>query len=180
MTNELSAYVTNLGRYNEGSLVGEWAAFPMSESDFAALLERIGVDGKQYEEWFVTDYDGPVVSNLYDHFGEYPSFKELNRWAERFGELASEDPEKLKAVLSVAEPTDIENLVNDPYEFDNWRVYPDVFTETELGYEIAEELGIAADDSVESRYFDYRKFGQDYNIESQNGQFTKYGYIERV
>ncbi len=51
------AYVTNLGKYNEGELVGENLKFPTTPEEVQALLKRIGIDGVQYEEIFITDYE---------------------------------------------------------------------------------------------------------------------------
>lgn len=82
-TNEvegLNAFITNLGKYNEGELVGEWAHFPMDEDDFEQLLQKIGIDGREYEEWFVTDYDSEF--DAYNMLGEYPSFEQLNEVGE--------------------------------------------------------------------------------------------------
>ena len=42
------AYVTNLGKYNEGELVGEYLKFPATPEEVQALLKRIGVDGVRY------------------------------------------------------------------------------------------------------------------------------------
>ena len=44
------AYITNLGKYNEGRLVGETLKFPATTEEVQALLKRIGVDGVRYEE----------------------------------------------------------------------------------------------------------------------------------
>jgi hypothetical protein len=56
-TGAFSVFITNLGRYNEGELVGEWLFLPTTKEGFADALERIGVDGERYEEYFITDYD---------------------------------------------------------------------------------------------------------------------------
>ena len=64
------AYITNLGKYNEGALVGEYLKFPTTAEEVQALLKRIGIDGVRYEEIFITDYDGDMPG-LYAHFGEY-------------------------------------------------------------------------------------------------------------
>ena len=40
----INAYVTNLGRYNEGYLVGESLALPATTEEVQALFERIGID----------------------------------------------------------------------------------------------------------------------------------------
>ena len=55
------AYITNLGKYNEGELVGETLKFPTSPQAVKALLKNIGVDGIRYEEFFITSFDGDAV-----------------------------------------------------------------------------------------------------------------------
>jgi hypothetical protein len=46
----LSAFVTNLGKYNEGHLVGEWLKLPTDTETVQALFSRVGIDGVRYEE----------------------------------------------------------------------------------------------------------------------------------
>ena len=46
----LSAYVTNLGKYNEGELVGKWLDFPTTQKEINTVLKEIGIDGIRYEE----------------------------------------------------------------------------------------------------------------------------------
>ena len=52
------AFITNLGKYNEGELVGETLKFPTTKEEVQGLLKRIGVDGVRYEEFFITSFDG--------------------------------------------------------------------------------------------------------------------------
>ena len=57
-----AAFITNLGKYNEGELVGEWVRFPTTAEDMKKVFERIGIGqkddfGNPYEEWFISDYD---------------------------------------------------------------------------------------------------------------------------
>ena len=40
------AFVTNLGKYNEGELVGEWVHFPTTEEEMKKVFERIGIGSK--------------------------------------------------------------------------------------------------------------------------------------
>ena len=60
---ELKAFVTNLGKYNEGELVGKWVTFPIDEEEERELMKDIGCayedeDGEchneYYEEYFIT------------------------------------------------------------------------------------------------------------------------------
>ena len=55
------AYITNLGKYAEGQLVGETLKFPAITEEVQSLLKNIGVDGVLYEEFFITAFDGDVM-----------------------------------------------------------------------------------------------------------------------
>ena len=55
-TTLLKVFVTNLGKYNEGELIGEWVSLPIDESELEEVLERIGIN-EQYEEYFITDFE---------------------------------------------------------------------------------------------------------------------------
>ena len=48
MATLFEAYVTNVGKYSEGQLVGETLKFPTTAQEVEALLKRIGVDGVRY------------------------------------------------------------------------------------------------------------------------------------
>ena len=55
---DFEAFVTNLGKYNEGMLVGEWVKLPTTEEEMQKVFERIGIGkqdefGQSYEEWFI-------------------------------------------------------------------------------------------------------------------------------
>lgn len=43
MSSLFEAYITNLGKYNEGRLVGETLKFPATTEEVQALLKRIGM-----------------------------------------------------------------------------------------------------------------------------------------
>ena len=48
----MKVYVANLGRYNEGELVGAWFTPPIDEEEMA---ERIGLN-EDYEEYAIHDF----------------------------------------------------------------------------------------------------------------------------
>lgn len=68
MTDDMAVYIANLGRYNEGYLVGAWFTFPIDEED---VKEKIGLN-EQYEEYAIHDTD-----NFPIEIGEYISIEEL-------------------------------------------------------------------------------------------------------
>ena len=74
------AYITNLGKYAEGQLVGETLKFPATTEEVQSLLKNIGVDGVRYEEFFITAFDGDVM-------GLYPQ----TRAAEESGSFLEQD-----------------------------------------------------------------------------------------
>ena len=41
-----AAFITNLGKYNEGALVGEWVKFPTTAEGLKKAFERIGIGAK--------------------------------------------------------------------------------------------------------------------------------------
>ena len=92
----IEAYVTNLGKYNEGELASEPLKFPTTTEEVQALLKRIGVDNIQYEEIFIADYDGDLPE-LNACLGEYESIDELNHLACLLSELDKSDLEKFEA-----------------------------------------------------------------------------------
>ena len=61
------AYITNVGKYAEGQLVGETLKFPATTEEVQSILKNIGVDGVRYEEFFITAFDGDVMG-LYDYW----------------------------------------------------------------------------------------------------------------
>ena len=44
MDGRISAFLTNLGRYNEGALIGEWVKLPVPEDQLQSVLDRIGIN----------------------------------------------------------------------------------------------------------------------------------------
>ena len=134
------AYVTNLGKYNEGELVGEYLKFPTTPEEVQALLKRIGIDGVRYEEIFITDFDGDVLG-LYDHLGEYENINELNHLACVISELDQSDLEKFEAVIDSGEYTgSVKELINLAQNLDCFEFYPGVTDDETLGRIYVEDM----------------------------------------
>jgi len=67
MQNNLRVFITNLGKYNEGELVGKWIDLPAyDDQEIVEALESIDVkNGTRYEEYFITDYELPFQIEEY-------------------------------------------------------------------------------------------------------------------
>ena len=147
---EMKAYITNLGKYNEGCLVGKWIDFPIDDDDFESELESIGVkENTMYEEWFVTDYDCSLF-DMYDAFGEYPNIDDINEVAEALEDNESE----FTALMEVYSYTDALRYL----ESDNYTFYEGMTLE-DVAYEIVEECYNLPE--IAQRYFDYKAFARD-------------------
>ena len=89
-------FLTNLGRYNEGDLIGRWYGledFPLEESDIAGDLEL----DETHEEYFATDWQGCPKD-----MGEYVSLSTLNDVADWISEQVADglSEEDVCALLS--------------------------------------------------------------------------------
>lgn len=181
------AFVTNLGKYNEGSLVGEWVKFPVTEEEMQKVFERIGIGSKDefgqvYEEWFITDYECPI-HGVYEMLGEYESLDKLNYLASRIDELDKWEQEKLVAIMEAGcdEVSDIDDLINLTFNLDCYDFIPDIHDESDLGYYYVHEAGIyeEADLGSLANYIDYERFGRDVALD-EGGRFTDEGYIRNT
>ena len=134
-----SAFITNLGKYNEGYLIGEWVKFPVTNEELQAVFQRIGIN-RRYEEWFITDYECPD-SSIYDLLGEYESLSELNYLAGQIMEL-DESEEFWQAVLDLGENTgSIKELINLTENMDCFDYLSGVESDYDLGYYWIEQSG---------------------------------------
>lgn len=170
------AFITNLGKYNEGELVGEWVKFPVTNEKMQEVFKRIGI-GRRYEEWFITDYECPD-HGIYDQLGEYESLSELNYLANQIMEL-DESEEFWQAVLELGEYTgSVKDLINLTENMDCFDYLPGITDDSDLGYYWIEESGCydTRPMGVLSNYIDYAGFGRDIRFE-ESGLFTDNGYI---
>ena len=163
---EIKGYITNLGKYNEGELIGEYITFPIDADELKEVFKRIGIN-ERYEEYFFTDWDCEVNLNL----GEYVSIKDMNELAEK---LSDWDADLLAAVCEIWNLD--EALEHTP---DDYILMSDVRTDSDLGYYWIEESGCYDLSNLGNlaHYIDYEAFGRDVRFES-NGGFTDYGWIE--
>ena len=157
--------VTNLGKYNEGKLVYKWINLPASHDEINNALKEIGVDGKNYEEYFISDY----IFNEKIKFDitEYSSISRLNEIAK---ELQSLNEMQLYAVQAYIElyGSDID-YVMDAIEFaksENFNILYDCHDITDVAHYYINESGIYELPEIAKTYFDYEAFARDLEIES--------------
>lgn len=174
----ISVFITNLGKYNEGELVGEWLTLPTTSEQVNLCLKRIEIDGYNYEEFFFTDYES-TINGVSDHISEYSNLNELNYLASKLEELSNDDIEIYEVAIElgchVQSVADLINLVDN---LDCFELLPDIHDEYDLGYYWIEESGCYNLKELGNlvNYFDYEKYGRDVALE-QSGTFCSSGYV---
>lgn len=152
-------FLTNLGKYTEGDLVGEWVTLPVD--DFKPILDRIGIND-EYEEWFITDYEAPF------DIGEYDDIDELNEIAKAFKNFNAEQKEVFAYFYEYySMPLDelVEKIENNDY------LYVKADNDEDLGYAIVDEFYGGVENlpkDILTMYFDYEGFGRSEAINSYN------------
>ena len=184
MENEslINIFVTNLGEYNNGKLIGEWVGLPISREEYQAVLDRIGIGkankyGEVFEEVFITDFDAPDLHNF--KVNEYDNIDYLNFLAKKLSELSPDDLALYKGILETGMDSfsNITEYINLADHLDCYDLTPDVKDFYDLGKTWAEIGGYTARLSdIIKDCIDYKKLGERFDSE-ETGGFAKIGYI---
>ena len=176
-----AAFITNLGKYNEGELVGEWVKFPTTAEEMKEVFKRIGIGqkddfGQPYEEWFITDYDC-YVDGLYSKLGEYENLDELNYLASKLDEMSESEYAQFQAGMEMGDHCgSLQEIINLTENLDCYEVYPDIHDYDDLGRYYIEELDVMQVPEHLQNYIDYEAYGRDVALE-ESGTFTDQGYV---
>ena len=176
-----AAFITNLGKYNEGELVGEWVKFPTTAEELKKVFDRIGIGqkddfGQPYEEWFITDYDC-YVGALYDKLGEYENLDELNYLASKLDEMGEGEYAQFQAAMEVGDHSgSLQEIINLTDNLDCYDLYPSIQDYDDLGRYYIDELDAMQVPEHLRNYIDYEAYGRDVAMD-ESGDFTDLGYV---
>ena len=170
----MKIYLTNLGRYNEGYLVGKWVKLPVCEEVLDKVLKEIGIN-EYYEEYFITDYENDIVG-IGDVISEYSSVQALNELAQRLEDLSGDEADKLGAVLEYEACRSVSDVLELLDKLDEFDLLTDVTDDEELGYYYAEEYCCIDIPEHIQPYFDYEAYGRNIRLES-SCLYTSYGFL---
>lgn len=164
MTRNFRVFITNLGKYNEGELVGKWLDLPCD--DLEEELASIGVaDDSQYEEYFITDYE-----NDWDYpVDEYEDLWVLNELAEQLADIDDAGDGDWLAAYMEAEGGNLEDALDN---YENSTFYPEMDLE-DVARDIIEECYNLPE--IAKRYFNYEAFAGDLGFDGYTE--TSYGVI---
>lgn len=161
---DIHVYVANLGKYNEGELVGAWFTPPI---DYEDMKEKIGLNDA-YEEFAIHDYESPIP------ISEYTSIEEINHMAELLEELVCESYSDVIGEMIGYWFEDLDDLYDHK---DDLVFYHGCNSMEDIAYDYVEE-GLFGD--IPERlmmYLDYSAIARDLEI---NGNYlvTNHGILE--
>lgn len=199
---EISVWVGNLGRYNEGCLQGGWITLPVEPAELDRFFREVvgletdshkayeaGLRGERvYEEYFVADYEfAGLLKELSYRPHEYVMLEDLNLLAGvAFTQCWDHEAVSCATDYDVVadDPLELANLIAQSDEIPFYRYYFDGIEwcendspEEKYGRMIAEAEGLT--ELLEARgaadYFDFERYGE---CMGQDYHLTDEGYLD--
>ena len=152
----LKIYVTNLRKYNNGKIIGEWVSLPYEGLE--EVLNEISNNGN--DELFISDYETDINGLK---IGEYEDILQLNEIAEEIDNLSDDELLALQAYLEQY-ANDMEQALDEVRQ-GNYRIYYNCDNMEDVAYQAVNESGLL--DGVPEQvkmYFDYEAYGRDMDI----------------
>lgn len=180
---EFKVFITNLALYNDCILHGDYVDFVnLSIDEIWDEINRICYNPNSYEpdkidEFFITDYEASINC---DQFGEYEDIENLKNFVDFYADFCDKYGDSAEYIIdAVDQHTNDRQELMDILEGENFRIYSECYTMTDVAYEICDELGYLDEMPEHLRnYFDYESFGRDLNMEG-NFYYTSNGvYVE--
>jgi len=165
----INVFITNLGKYNEGYLIGEWIALPIDPEELQEAFKRILIN-EEYEEYFITDYETDLPIDI----GEYENVFRLNEMAEELSELTDYELKKYKAILEAGFWREHKDIID---HLDDYNLSEDITNCTEYAEMLIDDNPNIPEDI--KGYINYEAYGNDMSS-CVDGAFTEYGWIERI
>lgn len=188
----LNVWIGNLGKYNEGELVGEWLKLPVSKQELDTFLrEKVGLqltqaevdkaleeEGVCYEEYMINDYETDLPIKI----SEYENLDNLNLLA-TIAENVN-DMDAINAYVDSQGEMTLEELVNLMEQEDDIAYFrfsndsSSMSAEEKMGYEMADATGLLStlQKLQIEEFFDFEGYGSSW----ENGDITilDNGYID--
>lgn len=162
---DMTIYITDLGAYNQGYLIGEHISLPMDEDDLKSKIDEIlSIGAKacgdtEHEEIFITSFECDFME-----IGEYDDPYKLNEIAQKMERMNDHFKKITKFLLS-------NNLVcnlNEAIEEAENVIIHENSTMEDIAYEFVNECyDLDSLPSIISSNIDYKSIARDMEIEGR-------------
>ena len=188
----LNVWIGNLGKYNEGELVGEWLKLPVSKQEIETFLrEKVGLqltqaevdkaleeEGVCYEEYMINDYETDLPIKI----SEYENLDNLNLLA-TIAENVN-DMDAINAYVDSQGEMTLEELANLMEQEDDIAYFrfsndsSSMSAEEKMGYEMADATGLLStlQKLQIEEFFDFEGYGS--SLENGDITILDNGYID--
>ena len=188
----LNVWIGNLGKYNEGELVGEWLKLPVSKQELETFLrEKVGLqltqaevdkaleeEGVCYEEYMINDYETDLPIKI----SEYENLDNLNLLA-TIAENVN-DMDAINAYVDSQGEMTLEELANLMEQEDDIAYFrfsndsSSMSAEEKMGYEMADATGLLStlQKLQIEEFFDFEGYGS--SLENGDITILDNGYID--
>lgn len=188
----LNVWIGNLGKYNEGELVGEWLKLPVSKQELDTFLrEKVGLqltqaevdkaleeEGVCYEEYMINDYETDLPIKI----SEYENLDNLNLLA-TIAENVN-DMDAINAYVDSQGEMTLEELANLMEQEDDIAYFrfsndsSSMSAEEKMGYEMADATGLLStlQKLQIEEFFDFEGYGS--SLENGDITILDNGYID--
>lgn len=172
---EINIWVGNLGKYNEGELVGKWFTLPHDISD---IKRKIGVaDGTQYEEFEIFDWECPQFVDIHP----YSSISNLNEIAEELQRLDDLQIRVLEIGLDegIFNPKDLLTAIDEVARGENYIIHTGYESLKDFAMEMAFESGdINPNNSSLVRSVDWEHYARELCLHTTHFKIDKDIWVE--
>ncbi len=151
-----------------------WLNLPSSEKQINRALSRSDVPPEDVKFIFEDCALAPEIVDAVN-FEEQNIF-DLNDLAGAVGRLNPFEREKLTAVVLMAKPETIPQVLHLAENLDQFDFVSGVHTPEEYGRYMIQESGQFEYDEKLDGFYDYRRYGE-WRTQEEGGQFNEYGYL---
>jgi antirestriction protein len=184
----ISIYIANLGKYNEGELVGEWIDLPYTEDELNKLYVRIKLgsfnvdceythgcyeNGNYYEEMAIHDFETEIDSLK---IGEYDSIGELNSLAESLENFNADEQIVFTAIMENDSNTSYDDAIQKIKDGD-WMIHRNCDDMGDVAREYVEEMDLRNVPDIIKNNINYNSIGEEFDT---TGTYVSVGndYVE--
>lgn len=152
-----------------------WLFLPAADQQIQRAMIRAGSNSEDNAHFYIEENRLPKDAQ-WDSVIEREGIFALNRLCWAITSMKSNELEKLRAAVSLAEPETADEIIRLAKNLDLFDFAPGVQTPVEYGKYMIQQSGHFDYDPNLDEFYDYERYGRQ-RMEQESGVFTEQGYI---